>query len=194
VAVKSGHASNIKLTRLLREKAKEAARRSGGPGGEKGEEALPMDVSRLMSIMPHRYPFLLVDKIVEFVPDKKVVGVKNVTINEPFFAGHFPGHPVMPGVLIIEAMAQVAGMIMLTKGENVGKVPYFMSINNVKFRRPVFPGDTLRLEAKVARLRSTTCLLKTLAFVGENLVCEAELMCTLVDEDPNGPARGQGAS
>jgi UDP-3-O-[3-hydroxymyristoyl] N-acetylglucosamine deacetylase/3-hydroxyacyl-[acyl-carrier-protein] dehydratase len=183
VAIKSGHASNIRLTRLLREKVRQEGRESGRGGAKKGDLPLPMDAMRLMSIMPHRYPFLLVDKIVEFVPDKRVVGIKNVTINEPFFTGHFPGHPIMPGVLILEAMAQVSGMIMLTKGENEGKVPYFMSINKVKFRKPVFPGDTLRLEADVIRLRSSTCLLKTKAFVGQDVACEAELMCTLVEED-----------
>ncbi len=182
VAIKSGHGSNIKLTRLLRKKAMQER----APAPRKATEGIApgaMDVMRVLKIMPHRYPFLLVDKIIEFVPDKRVVGVKNVTINEPFFAGHFPGHPIMPGVLIVEAMAQVAGMIMLTKGENAGKVPYFMSINNVKFRKPVFPGDTLRLEAKVIRLRTTTCLLKTTAYVGESVSCEAELMCSLVDQD-----------
>ena len=194
VGIKSGHASNIRLTHLLRQKAKGAARKRSPRGSERGDLGLPMDASRLMSLMPHRYPFLLVDRIVEFVSDKRVVGIKNVTINEPFFSGHFPSHPVMPGVLIIEAMAQVAGMIMLTKCENTGKIPYFMSINNVKFRRPVFPGDTLRLEATVVRLRSTTCSLKTEAFVEQDLVCEAELMCTLVEEDsarltPGGQAK-----
>jgi UDP-3-O-[3-hydroxymyristoyl] N-acetylglucosamine deacetylase/3-hydroxyacyl-[acyl-carrier-protein] dehydratase len=187
VGIKSGHASNIRLTRLLREKAKEAAKRTAPEGAAGGGFPLPMDAVRLMSLMPHRYPFLLVDRIVEFVEDKRVVGIKNVTINEPFFTGHFPGHPIMPGVLILEAMAQVSGMIMLTKGENTGKVPYFMSINKVKFRKPVFPGDTLRLEADVVRLRSTTCLLKTKAFVGEELSCEAELMCTLVEDDSKRP-------
>lgn len=193
VAIKSGHDSNIRLTRLLRQKAKEAARGNPSYNGEKQDRPIPMDVLRLMSILPHRYPFLLVDKIIEFVPDKRVVGIKNVTINEPFFAGHFPEHPIMPGVLIIEAMAQVAGIIMLTKGENVGKVPYFMGINNVKFRRPVFPGDTLRLEATVVRLRSSTCYLRTKAFVEQNLACEAELMCTLVERDSSRPAPGAPA-
>lgn len=193
VAIKSGHRSNIRLTRLLRQKAKEAVAKSPHSSPE-DTQLPPMDVLQLMSILPHRYPFLLVDKIVEFVPDKRVVGIKNVTINEPFFAGHFPGHPIMPGVLVIEAMAQVAGMIMLTKGENIGKVPYFMSINKVKFRRPVFPGDTLRLEADVVRLRSTTCLLKTSAFVEQDLACEAELMCSLVDEDLARSAPGRRTS
>jgi UDP-3-O-[3-hydroxymyristoyl] N-acetylglucosamine deacetylase/3-hydroxyacyl-[acyl-carrier-protein] dehydratase len=182
VAIKSGHASNIKLTSLLRQKAQMEAKKSGRQT-EEGLNLNSFEIAEIMKIFPHRYPFLLVDKIVEFVPDKKVVGIKNVTINEPFFQGHFPGHPVMPGVLIVEAMAQVAGMIMLTKGENVGKVPYFMSINKVKFRKPVFPGDTLRLEAEAVRLRTTTCLLKTSAFVGETIVCQAELMCSLVDVD-----------
>jgi UDP-3-O-[3-hydroxymyristoyl] N-acetylglucosamine deacetylase/3-hydroxyacyl-[acyl-carrier-protein] dehydratase len=181
VAIKSGHASNIKLTGLLRQKAREQAKRSAPPS--KFFDTADLDIRHVMKIFPHRYPFLLVDKIVEFIPDKRVVGIKNVTINEPFFAGHFPGNPIMPGVLIIEAMAQVSGMIMLTKSENLGKVPYFMSINNVKFRKPVFPGDTLRLEADVLRLRSTTCLLKARAFVEDNLACEAQLMCRLVDRD-----------
>ncbi len=193
VAIRSGHGSNIRLTHLLRQEAKGKTKKSGRRPMESARPE-PMDAVHLMSILPHRYPFLLVDKIVEFIPDKKVVGIKNVTINEPFFSGHFPGHPIMPGVLIIEAMAQVAGMIMLTKGENVGKVPYFMSINNVKFRRPVFPGDTLRLEAQAERVRSLTCLLKTYAFVGQDLACEAELMCTLVDEDSTRPAPGRTTS
>ena len=186
VAIKSGHASNIKLTRLLRKKAvqeKAPDSRSADQRSAVRIDPGAMDVTRLLKIMPHRYPFLLVDRIIEFIPDKRVVGLKNVTINEPFFAGHFPGHPIMPGVLIVEAMAQVAGMIMLTKGENTGKVPYFMSINNVKFRKPVFPGDTLRLEADVIRLRTATCLLKATAYVGENVSCEAELMCSLVEQD-----------
>ncbi len=191
VAIRSGHASNISVTRLLRQKAQADAKTAG----TRGAGSLDLDsfnIAEIMQIFPHRYPFLLVDKIVEFVPDKKVVGIKNVTINEPFFQGHFPGHPIMPGVLIVEAMAQVAGMIMLTKGENVGKVPYFMSINNVKFRKPVFPGDTLRLEATAERLRTSTCLLRTGAYVGDTLVCQADLMCSLVDVDQESgrPATG----
>ncbi len=191
VAIKSGHASNIRLTRLLREKAKGSPKKAPSPQAQ-GPNLDFLDIARVMKILPHRYPFLLVDKIVEFIPDEKVVGIKNVSINEPFFAGHFPGHPIMPGVLIIEAMAQVAGMIMLTKGENVGKVPYFMSINKVKFRKPVFPGDTLRLEAEVVRLRSTTCLLRTTALVEDSVACEAELMCSLVDQDTGRPGASGG--
>jgi UDP-3-O-[3-hydroxymyristoyl] N-acetylglucosamine deacetylase/3-hydroxyacyl-[acyl-carrier-protein] dehydratase len=102
-----------------------------------------------MGILPHRYPFLMVDRIVEFDGDHKAVGVKGVTINEPFFQGHFPGHPVMPGVLQVEAMAQVASIVMMRKTENSGKIGYFMSADEVKFRKPVFPGDTLFIHVEM---------------------------------------------
>jgi len=141
-----------------------------------------LGIDQIMKILPHRYPFLLVDRIIELEETKRIVGIKNVTINEQFFSGHFPGRPIMPGVLIIEAMAQTAGILMLRGAENQGKYPYFMSINDVKFRRPVGPGDQLRLEAEVIRLRSNTCLVQGRALVEGNLAAEAKLMCSLVDE------------
>src|SRR5207248_6643255 len=117
-----------------------------------------MDVEDIMKVLPHRYPFLLVDRILELEPGKRVVGVKNVTINEPFFQGHFPGHPIMPGVLIIEAMAQVGGMLLLGAIEDPqSKVVYFTSLNNVKWRRPVKPGDQLRFELEVLQVRGLMC-------------------------------------
>jgi len=133
-------------------------------------------------LIPHRYPFLLVDRIVELEPMKRVVGIKNVTINEPFFQGHFPGHPIMPGVLIIEAMAQVGGMLLMDELETPGdKIVYFMALDNVKFRRPVTPGDQLRSEVTMLQLRGRTCRLKGVAYVNGQVVCEAEMMARVVD-------------
>jgi 3-hydroxyacyl-[acyl-carrier-protein] dehydratase len=108
-----------------------------------------LDTKAIQQILPHRYPFLLVDKIIETVPGKSAVGIKNVTINEPFFQGHFPGYPVMPGVLILEALAQVGACVILAEPENKGKIGVFTGVNNFKFRRQVVPGDTLRLEAEL---------------------------------------------
>ncbi len=105
---------------------------------------LPIDVERIAAMLPHRFPFLLIDRVIAFELGKRLTAIKNVTINEPFFQGHFPGHPIMPGVLIIEAMAQVGGMLVLGTEDISDKVVYFMSLDNVKFRRPVLPGDQLR--------------------------------------------------
>ena len=137
-----------------------------------------MDINEIMEIIPHRYPFLLVDKIVEFEPKKRIVGVKNVTMNEPFFQGHFPGHPIFPGALLIEAMAQV-GCILMFKSFNISPkeyVVYFMGIDRARFRKPVRPGDTVKfiLEPKVIKSRMSK--MKGEAYVGEDLVCDAEIM------------------
>ena len=141
-----------------------------------------MDIARIMEILPHRYPFLLVDRILEVEGEKRIVGIKNVTINEPFFQGHFPGHPIMPGVLIVEAMAQVGGMLLMGAIENPQrKVVYFMSLDNVKFRRPVVPGDQLRLELEMLQFRGKTCKMKGEAFVDGVLAAEAEMMARVVD-------------
>ena len=143
---------------------------------------LPITIEEIVEILPHRYPFLLVDRIVELEENKRIVGIKNVTRNEEFFNGHFPGNPVMPGVLIVEALAQTAGILMLRQPENRGKIPYFMSIDKVKFRTPVTPGDQLKLEAEVIRLRASTCQMQGRAYVDGKLVTEAMLMCSLVDK------------
>lgn len=144
---------------------------------------MQLDINEIMQILPHRYPFLMVDRIVELEPGKRCVGIKNVTINEPFFQGHFPGHPVMPGVLIIEAMAQVAGiMAYVASGEETKKkVTYFMSIDNAKFRKPVFPGDQLRIEIDTTFNRRGIWGVNGKAYVGETLVTEAALKATFAD-------------
>jgi len=131
-------------------------------------------VTEIMKHLPHRYPFLLVDRIVELTPGQSITGIKNVTINEPFFMGHFPDQPIMPGVLIIEAMAQVAGVMAFTSGvEGSGSV-YFMSIENAKFRRPVVPGDQIRMEIKVVKQRGNVWKFSGTAHVEDKVVSEAE--------------------
>lgn len=172
VATRPSHSGNVALARALAR----AAHRSGVPA---------MDIGRIMDVLPHRYPFLLVDRIVEVEGTKRIVGIKNVTINEPFFQGHFPGHPIMPGVLIIEAMAQVGGMLLLShfEGQNVeDKVVYFMSLDKVKFRRPVLPGDQIRFELEMIAFRGKTCRMKGQGFVDGKLVAEAEMMAVVVDK------------
>jgi UDP-3-O-[3-hydroxymyristoyl] N-acetylglucosamine deacetylase/3-hydroxyacyl-[acyl-carrier-protein] dehydratase len=172
VATRPSHSGNVALARALAR----AAARSGVPA---------MDIGRIMDVLPHRYPFLLVDRIVEIEGEKRIVGIKNVTINEPFFQGHFPGHPIMPGVLIIEAMAQVGGMLLLThfEAQNVeDKVVYFMSLDNVKFRRPVLPGDQIRFELEMIAFRGKTCRMKGQGFVDGQVVAEAEMMAVVVDK------------
>jgi beta-hydroxyacyl-ACP dehydratase FabZ len=141
-----------------------------------------VDIEQIMRILPHRYPFLLVDRIVEMQEKTRIVGIKNVTINEPFFQGHFPGHPIMPGVLIVEAMAQVGGVLLMgTVDAPETKVVYFMSLDNVKFRRPVKPGDQLRIEVDIVQLRSTMCRIKGVAKVDDVVVCEADMAAVVRD-------------
>ncbi len=182
IAIKSGHYVNIKLVEKIfrqKERAEQAALKSVTDFDPRGLDVL--EVTDIMKILPHRYPFLLVDRIVEMEEGKRAVGVKSVTMNEYFFVGHFPGRPVMPGVLIIEAMAQVAGVLMLSNPRHKGKLAYFMGINNVKFRRPVLPGDTLEMEVVVTRIRSRTGQIQGYARVDGNVVAEAELMFAIVD-------------
>ena len=144
---------------------------------------LPLDHAAIERILLHRYPFLLVDRILEIEDGKRCVGVKNVTINEPFFQGHFPGHPVMPGVLIIEAMAQVGGMLLMgAVPDPETKVVYFTSLDNVKWRRPVKPGDQLRFELEVLQVRGRMCKMAGVAKVDGKLVCEAEMGAVVRDK------------
>ncbi len=170
-ATRPSHGGNVALARALAR----AAQRLAAPR---------MDIGRIMDVLPHRYPFLLVDRIIEVEGQQRIVGIKNVTINEPFFQGHFPGHPIMPGVLIIEAMAQVGGMLLMGyfEGQNVeDKVVYFMSLDNVKFRRPVVPGDQIRFELEMLQFRGKTCKMKGVGYVDGQVVAEADMMATVVD-------------
>jgi UDP-3-O-[3-hydroxymyristoyl] N-acetylglucosamine deacetylase/3-hydroxyacyl-[acyl-carrier-protein] dehydratase len=169
VAERPSHKGNVALARALAE----GARRSSG---------VPIvDAGKIMQYLPHRYPMLLVDRIVEFEAGKRIVGIKNVTINEPFFQGHYPHHPVMPGVLQIEAMAQVGGLLMLEGDDTQGKLVYFMTLDNVKWRRPVTPGDRLVFEVEVIQLKRHTCRMRGTGTVDGHLVVEAEMMARIVD-------------
>jgi len=147
------------------------------------KEFLMLDIQEIMKILPHRYPFLLVDRIQELDPGKRIVGIKNVTINEPFFQGHFTGHPVMPGVLIIEAMAQVGGILayLASDDEIRKKVCYFLAVDAARFRKPVFPGDVLRLEMETTLNRRGIWGFNGKAYVGEKLVADADLKATFAD-------------
>ncbi|MFA6142617.1 MAG: 3-hydroxyacyl-ACP dehydratase FabZ [Candidatus Omnitrophota bacterium] len=141
-----------------------------------------LDINMIQKILPHRYPFLFVDRIIE-VSDKKVVGIKNVTIDEPFFQGHFPGHPIMPGVLIIETMAQVGGVGALNLKENLGKLAYFLTIDNAKFRKPVLPGDVLRLEIDLLKVKLGIMKIHGVAKVDNEVVTEADMMFAFINPD-----------
>lgn len=146
-------------------------------------ESAVYTIEDIMQVLPHRYPFLLVDRILEIDEGKRIVGIKNVTINEPFFQGHFPGHPIMPGVLIVESMAQVGGMLLMRSIEDPStKVVYFMSLDNIKFRRPVRPGDQLRLELEVLQVRGSTCRMRGTASVDGQVAAEAEMAAIIRDK------------
>ena len=176
VAVRSGHRTNLKFARLLASAL--AAQEKNAVLTGKGY----WDINVIQKIMPHRYPFLLVDRIVTFEDKKRIVGIKNVTINEPFFMGHFPGHPIMPAVLIIEAMAQVGGILLLSSVDTPEKyLVYFIGIDQAKFRRPVVPGDQVRFELEMISLRKRFCKMKGAAYVDGQMVAEAELMSSIVD-------------
>ena len=180
IAVKPGHGPNTMMAAKL--KTEYARMRSMVPAPVSipdGESVL--DINEVMKILPHRYPMLMVDRIVDCLGDSKCIAVKNVTINEPFFAGHFPGHPIMPGVLQLEAMAQVSSVLMLRKPENSGKIGYFMSADNVKWRRPVFPGDTLFIETEIVKMRGSIGQTRARCLVNGEVVSEAELKFALMD-------------
>jgi UDP-3-O-[3-hydroxymyristoyl] N-acetylglucosamine deacetylase/3-hydroxyacyl-[acyl-carrier-protein] dehydratase len=167
-ATKPSHRGTVRLVRAMREAMT--------------TEKRTMEIDEIMKVLAHRYPFLLVDRILE-MDEKRVVGIKNVTINEPFFQGHFPGHPIMPGVLIIEAMAQVGGMLLMgAVPDRENKVVYFTSLNNVKWRRPVKPGDQLRFELELLQVRGMMCKMSGVAKVDGQLVCEAEMGAVVRDK------------
>ncbi len=170
VANRPSHAGNLELARKLL-------------SADRGPEAMPrVDIQKILQHLPHRYPMLLVDRIVGFARRERIVGIKNVTINEPFFQGHFPGHPVMPGVLIIEAMMQVGGLLLMDTVEDADdKVVYVMSLDNVKFRRPVTPGDQVRFEVEMLQVRRHVCRMRGVGYVEGQVVAEAEMMARIVD-------------
>ncbi|HSQ87324.1 3-hydroxyacyl-ACP dehydratase FabZ [Romboutsia sp.] len=141
-----------------------------------------LNIDQIKELIPHRYPFLLVDKVIELEEGKRAVGIKNVTVNEPFFQGHFPDYPIMPGVLIIEAMAQVGCVAMMSIDENKGKLGVFAGIDKVRFKKEVRPGDTLTMEVEMISLRRNIGKATAKAFVGEELACSAELMFALVQK------------
>jgi 3-hydroxyacyl-[acyl-carrier-protein] dehydratase len=142
---------------------------------------MTFDIQEILGFLPHRYPFLLIDRVVEFEPTRRLVALKNVTINEPFFQGHFPGYPIMPGVLVVEAMAQAGGMIMMAEiPDREKKLVVFTGIERAKFRRPVTPGDQLRIEVEVLSMRTRAGRILGRAMVDGKLACEATLTCQVV--------------
>ncbi len=170
IAVRTGHRENMLLVQEINRRIEAAAK-----------PKLVFDIRKVLELLPHRYPFLLVDRIIDYVPGSMIVGLKNVTVNEPFFQGHFPGMPVMPGVLQLESIAQVGAILLMSQPENKGKIPYLMSMDRVKFRRPVHPGDTLRIEVDVLRMRSRMSACQGKILVDGQLCCEAEIRSVMTD-------------
>ncbi len=184
LAARPGHKANVEFAKMIRKlyQQKKLVRKYQ----HVKKEGIVFDINAIMKILPHRYPFLLVDKITQLDMDKKVVGEKSVTINEPFFQGHFPGQPIMPGVLIIESMAQTGGILLLNSFPNPEeKLVMFMQINNAKFRKPVVPGDVLTLEVELINKKSKVVTMSGKAFVNEILVAEADFMAAIVDKNGN---------
>jgi UDP-3-O-[3-hydroxymyristoyl] N-acetylglucosamine deacetylase/3-hydroxyacyl-[acyl-carrier-protein] dehydratase len=170
VAERPSHAGNVALARALAAQQRQTTRRS------------LMDTTRIMEVLPHRYPMLLVDRVVEIVNGERITGLKNVTINEPFFQGHYPGHPIMPGVLLVEALAQTGGLLVMNELEDLeGKVVYFMTVDDVKFRRPVVPGDTLMLEVEMVQSRGSVVRMRGKALVEGAVAAEAEFKARIMD-------------
>src|SRR5580658_4004493 len=154
---------------------------------------MTFNIQEILDFLPHRYPFLLIDRVVEFEPAKRLVAIKNVTINEPFFQGHFPGYPIMPGVLVVEAMAQAGGIIMMAEiSDREKKLVVFTGIERAKFRRPVTPGDQLRIEVEVLSFRTRAGRIAGRALVDGKLACEATLTCQVVPRERERRSQGEG--
>lgn len=180
IAIKSGHSVNLKLVQRIYQQMQR--RREGGVRTAEYHLAKPqMEIGDIQKILPHRYPFLLIDKVLELEEGKRCRALKNVTVNDYFFRGHFPGRPIMPGVLIVEAMAQTAGILILCRKENQGKLAYFLGIDNVRFRKTVVPGDQLILEVDVIKIKAKTGIAHGRAYVDNKEVAEADLMFSLVE-------------
>jgi UDP-3-O-[3-hydroxymyristoyl] N-acetylglucosamine deacetylase/3-hydroxyacyl-[acyl-carrier-protein] dehydratase len=208
IAHRSGHRTHLQLVRILKRRmegldggngalpkrpASTAAESSAAAAVSSGtavessgtavEPSVVMDISRIMEVLPHRYPFLLVDRVIELEEAHRIVGIKNVTISEAFFQGHFPGHPVMPGVLIVEAMGQVGGLLLMSMVDDpTDKVVYFTGLDKVRFRQPVRPGDRLECELELLKRRGSFCKMRGTARVDGAVVAEAELMASLVEK------------
>jgi UDP-3-O-[3-hydroxymyristoyl] N-acetylglucosamine deacetylase/3-hydroxyacyl-[acyl-carrier-protein] dehydratase len=194
VAMLPSHAANVELGRQIAAQQQgriRALRAFGPPPAPRTLEEVSgstspvvdgavLDIDAVLRVLPHRYPFLMIDRIT-LIAGNRIVGVKNVTVNEPFFQGHFPGHPIMPGVLQLEAIAQVAGMLMMRQAENAGKLAYFMAADSVKWRRPVRPGDTLTIEVELTKARGKVGKARGTCSVGGEVVSEAEVTFMLVD-------------
>ena len=180
IAVRSGHSLNLKMVEKIHQQRQRFS--VGGIAANYSlQEGTQLDVETIKKILPHREPFLFVDRIVSLEMGKRATGIKNVTINDYFFKGHFPAKPVMPGVIILEAMAQVGGVMMLSPEENRGKIAFFMAANNIKFRKPVVPGDQLVLEVEAGKIKSRTAQVFGKALVDGKVVAEADFMCALVE-------------
>jgi UDP-3-O-[3-hydroxymyristoyl] N-acetylglucosamine deacetylase / 3-hydroxyacyl-[acyl-carrier-protein] dehydratase len=179
VAQKPSHRGTVTLVREMVNASRMAMKANTA---DEPKPKRSISIEEIMKVIPHRYPFLLVDRVLEIEERQRIVGIKNVTINEPFFQGHFPGHPIMPGVLIIEAMAQVGGMLLMGSVDNPeSKVVYFMSLDNVKFRKPVKPGDQLRFELEIVQIRGMVCKMRGLARVDGEIVAEADMAAMVRD-------------
>ena len=178
VAYKSGHELNHQLVRQLDEQIASAEHT-----GSAAVEPI-MDIRKIMRLLPHRYPFLMIDRLVSLEGDQRAIGIKNVTINEPYFQGHYPGQPIMPGVMILEALAQLSGILLSRRLEHAGKVAVLLSMDRVKMRRPVRPGDQLKLEAEAVHVRPRTGHCRCRALVAEEVAAEAEIKFMLVDAEP----------
>jgi UDP-3-O-[3-hydroxymyristoyl] N-acetylglucosamine deacetylase/3-hydroxyacyl-[acyl-carrier-protein] dehydratase len=182
VAVRSGHEINIQLVKKL-DRVIRGGATPQEQEGEEGDSHVALDMQEILNVLPHRYPFLLIDRVLELEGYDRAVGLKNVSYNEPFFQGHFPDKPIMPGVLQIEAMAQLSGALLLRKAENVNKLAFLMSLDDVKLRKTVVPGDQLRIEANAVKVKSRTGLIEAKATVEGRLAAEAKLKFMLVPKE-----------
>ncbi|HZW35138.1 MAG TPA: 3-hydroxyacyl-ACP dehydratase FabZ, partial [Isosphaeraceae bacterium] len=186
VAYRTGHQTNAALARRLHQRVKAAEAAPAGPPPVPLQDDGTLDIAGIMGLLPHRYPFLLVDRVLELIPARRVVALKNVSVNEPFFRGHWPGRPVMPGVLIVEALAQAAGVLIAASVPREGKLALIASIDGVKLRRVVVPGDQLRLEVIGHRIKSNAAVVSGTARLGDAMAAEARIRFVLIDAERAG--------